>query len=1096
MSRSVATYKNVLLAFIAAASLYRCPELQSQSIFTVAGGGIDDGGPALGAALHPEAVAQDAAGNLYIADKGHSRIRKVSAVTGLISTFAGNGFWGYSGDGGLATAAAVNQPSDVRFDRDGNLYVSDWANYRIRKIAAGTGVITTVAGGGSLLGDGGPATAAALHEPNSLDIDDAGNIYFVDRLNYRIRKIDKNTGIITTIAGNGTNSFAGDGGLAVAASLYLPDRLAVDPEGSIYFSEFRRVRKIDGRTGLITTFAGGGFGVGDGEPATATALGTPHGVAVGPDGDIFIGTEHDVRRVARNTGVISTVVTGGYFYGIRFGPSGKLYAATMENYVFEIDPVAKTKLKVAGGGSDLKGDGGPALRATLSQPSGMAADGGGNLYIADTNNGAVRRVDGQTGVISTLLRVNALSPARPYSVAVDVANGDIYAGSGYGIIRFDSKTLTASTIVDSADRCVLGDGGPASLATTRPASGLAVDTSGDLLLRGDQRVREISLRSGLISTVAGNGSSTFTGENGPATAAYLRGGVGGERGVALDTSGNIYVTADSAVRRVAAQTGRITTVAGTGKSNYCTPERGRREDPRQIIMSPTDLALDRSGDLLIATSRGIYRLLENENVAEVVAGGGSAYPGDGGPATSSDVTASGIALDAAGNLFLTDRYALRRVDTGTGIITTVAGKMGTMGFAGDGGPATAALFSSPSGIAVDRSGNVFVADSTNYRVRKIDAETGVIRTVAGNGTRGTTGDGGPATQAMLDYPTSVLVDSSGNLFIAAERVRRVAAATGVISTVPGTEGLSVSALAFDGASGLLVAGGGQVSRVSLYTGSVTTVAGTRAQGAWNQFEGSPAKSIPLGSNSGNDLLGVATDSSDNLYFPAQGRVLKASAGSRTITTVAGGKTGFSGDGGPANQAGLSSPMGVAIDSSGDLYVADSRNKRIRRVDARSGTISTFAGGGTGVGDGGRATDAELGKPVGVNVGPSGTVYIADAVSSLIRAVSPCQSSLGAFDGSYPGDGSLVSSGTLGINWARAESAFRYDVVLDTDFPPKVVVQRDVSGQGLQVAGLAPGKTYYWQVRAKGDPYCPAVERTSGVRRFTVPMPCLPPAAPV
>ncbi|MCK6684009.1 MAG: hypothetical protein L6R30_16525, partial [Thermoanaerobaculia bacterium] len=216
-----------------------------------------------------------------------------------------------------------------------------------------------------------------------------------------------------------------------------------------------------------------------------------------------------------------------------------------------------------------------------------------------------------------------------------------------------------------------------------------------------------------------------------------------------------------------------------------------------------------------------------------------------------------------------------------------------------------------------------------------------------------------------------------------------------------------------------------------------------------------------------------------------------------ITTVAGdGQRRLWGDGGPATLASFSSPSAAAVDEDGNVYVADTGNARIRKIDVKTGIVSTFAGGGNSSGDGGPATAAALGSPASVSVGQDGTVLITDSFANLIRAVPLCRPSLGAFDSSYPGDGSLVSAGALAVNWAKSDAAFRYDVVLDTEFPPKRVVQGDVTGQGFQLSGLEPGKTYYWQVRAKGDPYCPAVERTSGVRRFTVPMPCLSPAAPV
>jgi trimeric autotransporter adhesin len=266
-------------------------------ITTVAGKGWSDysgdGGPATSAGLkYPRGIALDASGNIYIADAGADRIRMVTKSTGIITTVVGNGIRGYSGDGGPATSASLVYPSSVAFDASENMYilVSDC----VRMVTKSTGIITTVAGDGTYgyKGDGGLATSAGLTGPYGITVDAPGNIYIADALSDRIRMVTKSTGIITTVAGNGIQGYAGDGGPATSAGLYYPNCVAVDASGNIYFSDGSngRLRKVTKSTGIITTVAGTGTKgySGDGGPATSASFNSPYGIAVDASGTIYI----------------------------------------------------------------------------------------------------------------------------------------------------------------------------------------------------------------------------------------------------------------------------------------------------------------------------------------------------------------------------------------------------------------------------------------------------------------------------------------------------------------------------------------------------------------------------------------------------------------------------------------------------------------------------------------------------------------------------------------------------------------------------------------------------------------------------------------
>jgi trimeric autotransporter adhesin len=320
-----------------------------------------DGGLATSADFSsPDDIAIDASGNIYIADAANNRIRLVTKSTGIISTVAGTGSSGYSGDGGIATSAALNYPRGVTIDASGNIYIADTYNHRIRMVTKSTGIISTVAGNGSYgySGDGGLATSALLYNPRGVAIDASGNIYIADTFNHRIRMVMLSTGIISTVAGTGSYGYSGDGGIATSAKLYYPYGVAMDASGNIYIADTfnHRIRMVTKSTGIISTVAGtGSYGYsGDGGIATSAKLTHPQGFAIDASGNIYIADadNHRIRMVTKSTGIISTV------------------AGT--------------------GSSGYSGDGGIATSAGLYYPRGVAIDASGNIYIADYSNHRIR----------------------------------------------------------------------------------------------------------------------------------------------------------------------------------------------------------------------------------------------------------------------------------------------------------------------------------------------------------------------------------------------------------------------------------------------------------------------------------------------------------------------------------------------------------------------------------------------------------------------------------------------------------------------------------------------------------------------------------
>lgn len=334
-------------------------------ITTIAGNGvtqyIGDGWPATSYSLaSPAGVCADKQGNVYSCDNVEPRIRKIDKYDTLF-TIAGTGTPGYTGDGGMAAFATFGSPACMVIDTAGNLFITDQYNKVIRKINRTTNIVTTVcgSGGGGFGGDGGPATAANLEQPEGVWVDKQGNIYVVDKANQRVRKVDALTGIINTIAGNGTNGYSGDGGLAVNTRLSFPRGVCTDDAGNVFIADYgnNRIRRIDNTTGIITTIAGTGAAgyTGDGGPATAATLVSP--------------------------------------YGLYWSSQGRLYIADYGNNVVRAISADGTIRTVAGSGLyGFSGDGGPALSATFQGPKAVYVDDSEYLYIADSENSAIRKV--------------------------------------------------------------------------------------------------------------------------------------------------------------------------------------------------------------------------------------------------------------------------------------------------------------------------------------------------------------------------------------------------------------------------------------------------------------------------------------------------------------------------------------------------------------------------------------------------------------------------------------------------------------------------------------------------------------------------------
>jgi trimeric autotransporter adhesin len=770
---------------------------------------------------------------------------------------------------------------------------------------------------------------------------------------------------IKTVAGGAPST-----GTATSSDMAGPAGLVEDANGDLYISSpwEQWIYKLS--AGQLSIFAGRGF-IGDHNwsgPAKQTPMWNPFQLAIDKKGNIYIADSGDnVVRMVNPAGIQSVIA------GVRrpcFG--GKC------------------------------GDGGPAVKANLSNPQGVAVDSIGNVYIADTGDNRVRVIN-TSGIIEP------------------------FAGN------YKNPVCSPST-----GKC--GDGGPAKSANLNTPVGLAVDSQNNVYFADmlDHRIREVSANT--ISTVAGNGTACFPskakcGDGGLAISANLH----SPQGVSVDANGNIYIadTADNRIRLVTAATQDINTFAGTGVGGF----NGDGSPTSVELAGPQAVYVDKAGNVLIGDSG-------NQRVREVTAGQlttivGGPVPngGDNGPATSATLADPiAVAIDSANNYYIADRAnnRVRYVNVGTKSITTVAGD-GNQAYSGDGGSATIATLSSPAGVVVDPSENLYIADTGNHVVRCVARVAGAcigvsggvaigsINTVVGTGKPCSPpagcGDGGPAYSAYLSAPTSVAIDSAGNLFVAdagANEIRCVAAVAGACAGQNGGVGV----------------------------GEINTVAGTGACG--EPSNGGPAWAATL-----CNPHGIAVDASDDIYIADAGKnrilcVLGAVGGCGDVahTYGVGDILIYAYDGGETfNQTASASTSTrwnaneVAVDSRGNLFIGGGNDAVVQRVDLATETIVTVAGGYLKykyygyTGDGGPATEAHI-NGQGVAIDSNENLLMGDDGNNRVREVP------------------LVAVGI-----ASPTSINFGDVTVGTSSPPQTVTFTNTGADDMTISGISPTEDF-------------------------------------
>jgi len=634
------------------------------------------------------------------------------------------------------------------------------------------------------------------------------------------------------------------------------------------------------------------------------------------------------------------------------GDGGILVADRLHHRIRRIDPETERITTIAGTLQGILGDGLPATRAELKHPVSVSLRSAGGMLVAEQASHRVRLI-GPDGITATLAGIadapgtgaegvlaTASALRMPYDAA-EAPDGTVW------IADFDNhrirRVLADGTIVTrfgTGTPGFLGDGGAPGAARFR-APRCILPAAGNVFYICDWDNHVIRrVQANVITTIAGvPEQGGFTGD-GPATTVQLR----RPEAVALDGSTGLWIadTGNHRIRHLDFATGELTTVAGTGVAGFTDDGA---EAATSALDTPRGLVALADGRVAFAEA-GSHRVrVLDDGVLATVAGDGIAlFGGDGGPAVDATLfQVKSAAIDADGNLYVPDagNNRIRRIDAASGEITTIAGTGATTPL-GDGGPAIAAGMANPSDVVVDADGNVIFSDTDGDRVRRIDA-SGTISTIAGTGAPGYTGDGGQADVAQLNHPTGLELDVDGNLYIADFRnhvIRRVAP-----------------------------------------DGTITTVAGNGIAGAAGDDGAATAASLTTPTD-------LEIDAEGNLIIADFGnhRVRRVVAATGIITTIAGsGLAGSSGDGGLATLARLRLPSDVAFDAAGNLLIADFGNHRVRRVDG-DGVIATVAGTGApgGAGDGGPASAAQLEGPLRLLVLPGGRVLVAERDGSRLR----------------------------------------------------------------------------------------------------------------
>jgi len=966
--------------------------------------GWNDGSAATASFDRPKGVAADAAGNIYVADTYNNKIRKITP-SGTVSTLAGREIAGMAD--GSGSAASFNLPSAVAVDVAGNVYVADTNNHKIRKITP-QGAVTTLAGSGIAGSANGTGAAARFYSPQGIAVDASGNIYVADTYNNKIRKITPN-GEVSTFAGTGSLGY--QDGYSSTSRFYSPYGVAVDASGTVYVADTynNRIRKIT-LEGRVSTLAGSGEKDDADGKGKLAAFHYPKAVAIDAAGTLFVadGDNYKIRQISPE-GQVSTLAgiglrgstdgTGGVvsFYspfGVAIDAMGSVYVSDTDinkirkvNYgCFTVEPSLPAGLSIDIRTGTISGT------PTLATPK--------TVYKVSARN------TWGTGIfdleIETKIEKPIFSYATPQNYEINTVIAPLAPVNNGGPIPLGARmSLSGSGATGSAD----GDGASASFSDL---TGAAMDDSGNIYVAdyNNHKIRKIT-PDGVTTTFAGNGKAYFA--DGNAAEASFNGPIG----VAVDAAGNVYV-ADSANQRIRKITpdGTVSTLAGSGTAGF---QNGTGTEARFYF--PSGVAIDALGNVYVAdTNNQRIRKITPAGVTTTFAGNGTVGSRDYTGIDASFNYPRGIAIDTSGNLYIgdVDNSRVRKINP-AGRVSTLAGSSTSGDVNGTG---LSARFYRPSELAVDASGTVYLADSGNAKIKKI-SRTGVVTTFAENQ---------PEATSSQDYyyPSGIVVDPSDNVYVANGNniIYKIKpsyiitpklpeglyldASTGAINGMPKTvvpaRAYTITATNSSGSRTFDITIGtfkkapiisyptpvNYVVNTAIPPLSPTSAGGQITGGYTSTFAGSGSGNSTDGSSAMagfNMPRGVAVDASGNVYVAdLGGNKIRKITPDGTVSTLAGsGNFGYAE--GPGSQASFKHPNAVAVDLSGNVYVADTENNMVRKITP-TGVVSNFAGSGKKGSADGTGSAASFDTPFGIAADALGNIYVADTYNGAIRKITP------------------------------------------------------------------------------------------------------------
>jgi hypothetical protein len=993
----------------------------------------------------PSGIVVDNSGNLIIADATNNLIRKNNIATAMTTTIAGGGAAVPTPISGFVNGTGYNalfSAPYVSSDTSGNVFISD--SNVVRTGPMTTSVITTLAGGLGYTTSGfanGTGTSATFSGNRGSCTDNSGNLFICDTTNYSIRQLVIATGAVTTLAGTGSSGSADATG--TNASFNQPNAICYDGAGNLFVADAsnNKIRQIVISTGVVTTLAGSGSSGYSNATGTNATFTNPQGIMIDTSGNLFVCDTTDIRKIVISTAAVTTLAgqtisgsgngtgTNATFNGVNTGTyyNGSLFVCDATNYLIRQIVISSATVTTLIGTTGTSGRAdGVGTNATIGTSATICPDGSGNLFFGDQGNRRIRMINIATASVATFAGGGGSNAAgysdgsssyqyalfnQPYCIVPDTS-GNLYMNEYTGqVVRVLSNGIV-TTLAGNGVSALRDDIGRA--AQFNNMTQITTDNSGSLYVSEltNHTIRKITIATGEVKTIVGSCPRTAGSTNGVYTAASFS----GPTSCCLDDSGNLFVAdkTNNLIRKIVLATSVVTTLAG-GLSGGTTAGFLNGVGTNASFSGPTDIKYN-SGYLYVAdaTTNLVRQITIATGNVTTVAGGSGTWTANTSIGGYSDGTGVGVLTylgaqnnafnDYSGNIYIFDygNRVIRKVNTTTAVVTTIAGRALTPSYSFDGVGTNAAFY--PYSGTCDTSGNVYFFD-LNYFIRKLVLATGEITTFMGNGLSTPFTPSGSGINFNCGSVSPCAIDTSGNMYAIVTTpgnsafgtmVYKIVLATATATVIAGTvtggsaNGIgtnatftNINSLALDGSGNLYVSESTPahtLRKIVLSTGVVTTLAGQYNSSAYVNAVGTNARfSYPSGIVYYQGSLFISDYNNRRL------RQLDLSTAN--VTTLAG-NSSLSGilNGVGTNASFATITIAPVLDYSGNLYLSE--NSVLRRINIATATVSIFVGGigGTTAGRSNASSYlAAFNGPASLAVG-SNALYVADPTNNSIRMI--------------------------------------------------------------------------------------------------------------